>query len=183
MSTVAISILSKGGTLKCNINGGSVRSIKLDGFSNSTVNISGGTVDSLYTYLPELTISGGVIGDMEAHAIYGALTITGGTFLTDVDIFSEFNGYIVAISGGLFSGDINLISVGPTFLVFYGDLKLDLLSERIENDSWTIAEYYITGTLGDGSPLSTHIHSSSTYYPDQKPDPWVSITMEPWQGL
>lgn len=115
-----------------------------------------------------------------SKATFWCCNVIGGTLLGKVAITAEYLGLEIAISGGLFSGDIYLYSWGPAKLVFYGNLKLDLLSETIENESVTIAEYFIQGTLRDGSPLSTDIHSSSSYFgPDYTPYPWVSITVDP----
>ncbi len=158
-----------------NIYGGTVGSIDIEG---GTVEIGGGNIGSLTTWVPSLTISGGVFGDLHAKGKGSQLTISGGTFLEKVNINSDYLDHKVAISGGLFNGGFDILNYGSFFLVFYGELELVLLNQRVEDDD-SFAEYSIEGTLRDGAPLSTTIFCRSWDWSEEEPCPWVSITVEP----
>ena len=158
----------------CNIYGGVIRSVT----SGGTIGIDGGRIDKLYSTWGGhyVTVSDGVIGEMEVQEIGGLLTISGGTFLGNVDIISEYNGWYVDISGGLFRGDINIDNVGRTSLRFYGDLKVELVKET-EGESRYIADYFVEGTLRDGSLISTNLYYQTFICCDWVP--WTKITVEP----
>ena len=117
---------------------------------------------------------------MDAVILAGRLTITGGTFSGKVAIRAEYGPLDIAVSGGLFSEDINLTSVGPIELALYGDLELILLKHWLDEDYWASADYAIEGTLRDGSSLSSILHCRSLYAgPDAPPCPGVTITAAP----
>ena len=158
----------------CNIYGGAIRSV----INGGTIVIDGGRIDKLYSSWDGhyVTVSNGVIGEMEVRSTGGSLTISGGTFLGNVDIISEYAGWYVAISGGLFRGDINIDNVGGTSLTFYGDLKVELVRET-EGDFVYIADYFVEGTLRDGSPISTNLYYETFICCDWVP--WTKITVEP----
>jgi hypothetical protein len=151
-----------------NIYGGSIGSIDIlgpyDGAGDATtVRINGGNISSLTTFHRSVTISGGVIGAMDAKAVVGELTITGGTFIGSVGISCEYSFYEIKISGGLFKEGFDIFSLGNTSLVFYGDLELVLLDQWIGNGFDSLAEYSIEGSLRDGSSLSVSGQSRPFY--------------------
>ena len=66
----------------------------------------------------------------------------------------------IKISGGLFKEGLDIVSLGNTSLVFYGDLELVLLDQWIDEYK-SFAEYSIEGSLRDGSSLSAPISCTS----------------------
>ncbi len=121
------------------------------------------------------------MGAMEIRGIGGRLTITGGSFPGNVSIDCMYHGFKVAISGGLFGGDLNLFSnPGLIDLVFYGELELVLGDRWIESEYKAYAEYAINGTLRDGSPLSALTNCECYLNWGEEPCQQVSILVEPW---
>ena len=175
------SIVGAGYGTSVNIYAGSIGSIDIDDPPGDiTVEIDGGNIGSLNTWLPYLTISGGVFGDFHSKALWGKLTISGGTFLEKVYIIDDYAGYHIAISGGDFNEGFNVRAATVTSLVFYGELELVLLSDWVDEDrDRAYAEYSIEGTLRDGSPLSTTIFCSSLWRGMEGPCPGARIAVEP----
>jgi hypothetical protein len=115
---------------------------------------------------------------MDAKAISGELTITGGTFIEKVAITCEYSSYTIAISGGQFNAGFDILNYGLINMVFYGDLELVLLGQWFENYHY-FSEYSLDGSLRDGSLLSAPISCSSLVDWAEGPCRGVSIRVEP----